>query len=183
VKGIQANADDESATASPARTAGDDSHARLTPFQQESVSFFVHVASAVSMPKSIGEIYGLLFSTRAPLSLDDIVERLRMSRGSASEGTRWLRKIGAVQLVCRPGWRKDHFTAETGLRKLASGILREQIAPHVENGNTRLQVLGAAIDPKGEDRDFESGRVSQLSSWYRFARRALPIVKALAGKF
>jgi len=147
------------------------------------VSFFTHVASTFSMPKSIGEIYGLLFSTKAPLSLDDIIERLQISRGSASEGTRWLRKVGAVQLVCRPGWRKDHFTAETALRKLASGFLREQIDPHVENGTSRLGVLSAAIDPKGEDRDFESGRVNQLNSWYRFVRRALPVVKALAAKF
>jgi len=183
VKGIQAHTAGESAVSSLARKTGDSSHVRLTPFQEESVSFFVHVASVVSMPKSIGEIYGLLFSTREPLSLDDIIERLRMSRGSASEGTRWLRKVGAVQLVCRPGWRKDHFTAEIGLRKLASGFLRAQIQPHVENGSNRLKVLGAAIDPRSEDRDFESGRVSQLGSWYRFARRALPIVKALAGKF
>ena len=44
----------------------------LTAFQLESVALFIHVFGALSLPRSIGEIYGLLFSTQDPLSLDDV---------------------------------------------------------------------------------------------------------------
>jgi len=168
---------------SPKATQPPKGFSGLRPFQAESVAFFVHVASTISMPKSLGEIYGLLFSTKEPLSLDDIIERLQISRGSASEGTRWLRDIGAVQLVVQPGVRKDHFTAEVSLRRLAAGILRNQIEPHVESGKARLQNLRDVIGSDDENRDFEVGRVNQINNWYTFLKRALPAVKALAARF
>ncbi len=97
----------------------------LSAFQVESVALFIHVFGALSLPRSIGEIYGLLFSTPEPLSLDDVQLRLQLSRGSASEGLRWLRSLGAVNQVYLAGIRKEHFTAETSLRKLASGPPRQ----------------------------------------------------------
>lgn len=155
----------------------------LTPFQLESVSLFVHAFSALSLPRSIGEIYGLLFSTEAPLSLDDITERLQLSRGSVNEGLRWLRTLGAVNLVYRPGVRKEHFTAETSLRKLAAGYLRDQIDPHLENGGARLQALENCIDGRSRTAAFEKSRFGQVKSWYGFFAKILPVIKTLAAKF
>ena len=68
----------------------------LSPFQLESVSLFISIFGVLSLPRSVGEIYGLLFSTQEPLSLDDVQNRLQLSRGSASEGLRWLRSLGAI---------------------------------------------------------------------------------------
>jgi DNA-binding transcriptional regulator GbsR (MarR family) len=157
--------------------------APLSAFQLESVALFIHVFGALSLPRSIGEIYGLLFSTPEPLSLDDVQMRLQLSRGSASEGLRWLRSLGAVNQVYLPGIRKEHFTAETSLRKLASGYLRDRIDPHLENGPNRLSVLESSIDPASPAAQFEKSRVGQIAGWYKFFGRVLPIVKALAGKF
>jgi HTH-type transcriptional regulator, glycine betaine synthesis regulator len=155
----------------------------LTPFQLEAVSLFVHAFSALSLPRSIGEIYGLLFSTEEPLSLDDVVEKLQLSRGSVNEGLRWLRTLGAVSLVYRPGVRKEHFTAETSLRKLASGYLRERIDPHLENGGARLEALEASIDGQSSTAAFEKSRLGQVKSWYGFFGKILPVIKTLAAKF
>jgi hypothetical protein len=155
----------------------------LTAFQLESVSLFIHVFGALSLPRSIGEIYGLLFSTQEPLSLDDVQARLQLSRGSACEGLRWLRSLGAVNQVYLAGVRKEHFTAETSLRKLASGYLRDSIDPHLENGPNRLSGLESSIDPASPSAPFEKSRVGQIAGWYKFFAKALPLIKALAGKF
>jgi DNA-binding transcriptional regulator GbsR (MarR family) len=155
----------------------------LSAFQLESVSLFIHVFGALSLPRSIGEIYGLLFSTPEPLSLDDVQLRLQLSRGSASEGLRWLRSLGAVNQVYLAGIRKEHFTAETSLRKLASGYLRDRIDPHLENGPNRLSVLESRIDPASPTAHFEKSRLGQIAGWYKFFGKVLPLVKALAGKF
>ena len=88
-------------------------------FQRRSISLFVNAASALSLPKSVGEIFGLYYSTEEPLSLNEVTAYLGISRGSASEGIRWLRGMGALKPVVRPGMRREHFTAETSLRKLA----------------------------------------------------------------
>ena len=155
----------------------------LSAFQLESVSLFIHVFGALSLPRSIGEIYGLLFSTPEPLSLDDVQLRLQLSRGSASEGLRWLRSLGAVNQVYLAGIRKEHFTAETSLRKLASGYLRDRIDPHLENGSNRLSILESSIDPASPTAHFEKSRLGQIAGWYKFFGKVLPLVKALAGKF
>ena len=157
--------------------------APLSAFQLESVTLFISVFGVLSLPRSIGEIYGLLFSTQEPLSLDDVQNRLQLSRGSASEGLRWLRSLGAVNQVYLPGVRKEHFTAETSLRKLASGYLRDCIHPHLENGPTRLSLLECSIDPASPSAHFEKSRAGQIAGWYKFFSKVLPLIKALAGKF
>ena len=53
----------------------------------------------LGLPKSIGEIYGLLYVTQEALSLDDLVSRLGISKGSTSQGLKMLRKLGAVREV------------------------------------------------------------------------------------
>ena len=155
----------------------------LSAFQVESVALFIHVFGALSLPRSIGEIYGLLFSTPEPLSLDDVQLRLQLSRGSASEGLRWLRSLGAVNQVYLAGIRKEHFTAETSLRKLASGYLRDRIDPHLENGPSRLRILESSIDPASPTAHFQKSRVGQIAGWYKFFAKVLPLIKTLAGKF
>ena len=157
--------------------------APLSAFQLESVTLFISVFGVLSLPRSIGEIYGLLFSTQEPLSLDDVQNRLQLSRGSASEGLRWLRSLGAVNQVYLPGVRKEHFTAETSLRKLASGYLRDCIHPHLENGPTRLCLLESSIDLASPSAHFEKSRAGQIAGWYKFFSKVLPLIKALAGKF
>ena len=157
--------------------------APLSAFQLQSVALFIHVFGALSLPRSIGEIYGLLFSTPEPLSLDDVQLRLQLSRGSASEGLRWLRSLGAVNQVYLAGIRKEHFTAETSLRKLASGYLRDRIDPHLENGPNRLSVLESSIDSTSPTAHFEKSRLGQIAGWYKFFGKALPLIKVLAGKF
>ena len=155
----------------------------LSTFQLECVALFIHVFGALSLPRSIGEIYGLLFSTQEPLSLDDVQARLQLSRGSASEGLRWLRSLGAVNQVYLAGIRKEHFTAETSLRKLASGYLRDRIDPNLENGPNRLRVLESSIDSTSPSAHFEKSRAGQIAGWYKFFGKVLPLVKAVAGKF
>ena len=47
------------------------------------------------------------------------MELLKISKGSASQGLRALRQLGAVSSVFEPGDRKERFVAEIRLRKLS----------------------------------------------------------------
>lgn len=155
----------------------------LTPFQRESIDLFVGAFAVLSLPRSLGEIYGLLYSTEEPLAFDDLVTRLDLSKGSVSEGLRLLRSLGAVNLVPIEGSRKDHFTAETSLRRLAGGYLRHRIEPYLRGGESRIESLLKVGATDSERNDFQQKRLSQLLSWHRFLSRILPVFKTLAGKF
>src|SRR6478752_4505902 len=82
------------------------------------IDFFVSAVRVLGLPKSIGEIYGLLFVAPDALPLDTLCQRLNMSKGSTSQGLKVLRTFGAVKVVYQPGDRRDHFTAEVDLQRL-----------------------------------------------------------------
>jgi len=68
-------------------------------FQSECIELFAEVVYALGLPRSIGQIYGLLYASPVPLSFSDIVERLEISKGSASQGLQLLRSLGAINLA------------------------------------------------------------------------------------
>ena len=68
-------------------------------FETECATFFSEVVQVFGVPKSVGQIYGLLFASPEPLSFSDIVERLDISKGSASQGLQLLRSLGAINVA------------------------------------------------------------------------------------
>lgn len=93
------------------------SRAHLSELEINSIELFVAVAHFFNFSKSIGEIYGLLFISPAPISVEEIRFKLRMSSGSASQGLSLLRRVHAVRIAYLPGDRRDYYVAETGLEK------------------------------------------------------------------
>lgn len=147
------------------------------PAEREVLEFFTHIGRYLSLPRSVGEIYGLLFAKGERLTLDDLVQQLGISKGSASQGLRMLRGVGAVRVSHIPGDRKDYFEAETELPTLIRGFLRDRLAIKMEHADERLGRLQAVVDdPANEAPDGLSGRVERLQSWHNKARRLVPLV-------
>src|SRR5438876_12324214 len=83
----------------------------LNPLETEIIDLFVQVSRLLGQPRSLAEIYGLLFISARPLAMDDLIERLHMSKGSASQGLKFLRSVGAVKMVYMPADRRVHYEA------------------------------------------------------------------------
>lgn len=154
----------------------------LTPLEKEIIGFFVHLARLLDLPKSIAEIYGVLYVSATPLSMEDIMKRLALSKGSASQGLNFLRNLGAILPIDIPNSRREHFVAETELRKLVSGFLKERLVPHLEDGQKKLERvehLLATASP--EQRNFLGQRIEKLRQWEKRGSRFLPLVAKLMG--
>jgi DNA-binding transcriptional regulator GbsR (MarR family) len=157
--------------------------ARLSPLETEIIDFFVQLSRLLGQPRSLGEIYGLLFISARPLAMDDLIERLQLSKGSASQGLKFLRNIGAVRMVYVAGERRVHYEAVAELRNLATRFLRDQIVPHLDNGQARLERIAEMVKQlPPEERGRINGRVKMLQSWGRNGRRFLPLVVKILGK-
>jgi DNA-binding transcriptional regulator GbsR (MarR family) len=150
---------------------------KLTQLEADMIDIFVRIARLFGVSKSVGEIYGLLFISTSPVPLDYIRTKLNLSSGSASQGLRLLRTLGAVHATYVPGDRRDHFLAETGLRKITTGFLREKVVPDLMVHEEQLQRLTGLLDdlPSGSRPHIEA-RIQLLQSWRRQARAVLPIV-------
>jgi len=65
----------------------------------------------------------MLFLSEKPLCLDDMVERLKISKGNASLNIRKLESFGVAKRVWVKGDRKDFYQAELDLEKIIKGEL------------------------------------------------------------
>ena len=78
--------------------------------------------------KVIGQIYGALLLSDRPLCLDDLVERLDISKANASMNMHSLDTLGMVRQVWVRGTsgRRKFYEAETDFYKSIRGILKER---------------------------------------------------------
>lgn len=164
----------------------DGSPQELNPLERQVVEFFVDGVRVLGLPRSIGEIYGLLFISREALSLDDLVRRLGISKGSASQGLRMLRSLGAVREADANGngERRTYFEPAVELKRLVGGFIREQIRPHLDSGKSKIGRLAETAsqveDP--DHRQFLCDRVERLDQWMRSGGRVLPVLQKILGQ-
>lgn len=157
-----------------------ESEAPLSDIERELIAFFVNAAQAVGLPKSVGEIYGLFFSSEHPLTLDQVVEQLQVSKGSASQGIRFLKSINALNPAYLPGERRDHYTAETSLRRIADGFIRQRIRPELKDGAARLKEIARQSDAAPSE--IVNERIETITSWTKKADLLFPFVSKFLGK-
>ena len=156
----------------------------LDSWENAVIDLFLNAANSFGLPKSYGQIYGLLFCRDQPLAMDEVMKLLQISKGSASQGLRALRQLGAVSRIFEPGDRKERFVAEIRLRKLVGGFLREQADPHLDKGVGRLKQIEALLGNLDDSDSLQRGlrRHGILSGWHRQMSRLLPWVKMIVGK-
>jgi HTH-type transcriptional regulator, glycine betaine synthesis regulator len=156
----------------------------LDPMERQVVDIFVDGVRVLGLPRSIGEIYGLLFISQTALSLDDFVQRLQISKGSASQGLRMLKELGAVRETPGGAERRTYYEPAIELKRLVGGFIREQVRPHLESGETKISHLAEKArqidDP--ERKKFLSERIERLETWMRSGGRVLPILQKLLGQ-
>ena len=157
---------------------------KLEEWELAVVDLFLNAASSFGLPKSYGQIYGLLFCRDQSLAMDEVMKLLQISKGSASQGLRALRQLGAVSSVFEPGDRKERFVAEIRLRKLVGGFLREQADPHLDKGVGRLKQIEALLENLEGAESLQRGirKHEILSGWHRQMSRLLPWLKMIVGK-
>ena len=76
--------------------------------------------------KAMAQIQALLFISTKPLSMEDIMEELKISRGNTSMNLRQLMDWGIVTKVLVSGERKEFFTTEKDVQELARTVAKER---------------------------------------------------------
>ena len=104
------------------------------------------LSQLIGLPRSTGQIYGLLYLSPKPLSLDDIVELLGISKASASTGTRQLTSLRAIRQIWVLGERRDHFQAEPDVAALLRIGYSEFLKPRLNSCHNRLERLTASLE-------------------------------------
>ena len=153
----------------------------LSDLEIESIEMFINFLRLLGWPKSVGEIYGLLFVSAQPLAMDDIMARTGMSLGAASQGLKLLREFGAVRTVYIPGARKDHYLASGELSRFATSYIEEELLPRMRTAQERIKRMERMMQSLPEyDRQLPAERIDRLKYWLFKGHKVVPwLVKFL----
>lgn len=98
----------------------------LKEAKEKFISTWGTLGSLWGINKAMAQIHALLFVAPQPLSMEDIMEALEISRGNASMNLRGLMDWGIVYKVNVPGERKEFFASEKDVTELSRQIAKER---------------------------------------------------------
>ena len=104
----------------------DDAAGTLREARQEFVSQWGAIGSAWGINRTMAQIHALLITSPEPLTTDEVMEELRISRGNANTNLRDLVGWGLIRSLLRPGERKEYLVAEKDVWKMFCIIARER---------------------------------------------------------
>jgi DNA-binding transcriptional regulator GbsR (MarR family) len=81
----------------------------LNRVEEDFIGLWRSMSSLWGISPTMAEIHGLLFISGAALSMDDIMSRLRISRGNVSMNLSKLAEWGLVRRVHKRGDRRDYY--------------------------------------------------------------------------
>jgi len=100
--------------------------------------------------RTMAQIHALLLISPDPLSQDEMMEVLNISRGNVNMNIRDLISWGLAERVILPGERKEFFTAEKDIWKVIKQIVKERKKRELE---PMLQLMDKLEQTEGDKRD------------------------------
>jgi len=126
----------------------------------------------------MGKMYGALLLHPAPMSLDDLMNHLDISKASVSMNMRTLENLGIVREVWVRGDRRKYYEAEPNFWKILTNVLGSRELREVNEALNVLETSMAKVREAGPDMapedkelaEFYAERIDQLKSFFRFAK-------------
>lgn len=104
---------------------------KLEMAQDKFVESIGKLAGSFGINNFIAQLYAVLYLSDKPMSLDELVERLKASKGNISLNIRELENWGAVRSVWVKGSRKDYYEADPDIRKVVANKLRASLEKRI----------------------------------------------------
>ncbi|MDZ4769696.1 MAG: hypothetical protein SGJ24_11255 [Chloroflexota bacterium] len=116
----------------------------LESVHDDMLSGLGQLASYFGFGKVMGQMFGALLMSARPLSLDDLVERLGISKANVSVNMRTLENLGMARevYVKGAGGRRKYYVAEGDFWQIVSNILQGREMRDVDRA---LMVMDANI--------------------------------------
>ena len=154
--------------------------------RQEMIEFMGRLAQILSLPRSTGQIYGLLYFSLSPLSLMDICGAVGISKASTSTGTRQLASWGAIRKVWVPGERRDFFEAVEDFSQLLDGSYKTIIKPRIGSSKKRLKQIEVSLNSDlktnfltKKEYKFMNFRLNKIINLHNKMTKFLPVLEKL----
>jgi DNA-binding transcriptional regulator GbsR (MarR family) len=119
----------------------------LQHYKDEFIAEWGALGPAWGMTRTVARTHALLMISDDPLTTDEIMEALSISRGGAHGALKELAAMGITQRGIRKGERKETFVGEKDPWKVFCAIMRERKRREVE---PVLAILDRCLDPSNK---------------------------------
>jgi DNA-binding transcriptional regulator GbsR (MarR family) len=130
----------------------------LNPIARKFVLHWGELGTRWGINRTMAQIHALLLSTGQPHSMDEIIDRLGISRGNASMSLRDLMDWGVVQRFRRPGDRKDIYECDADPWQVFARIVRERKRRELDPTREALREILARVPEDATSDGAESFR-------------------------
>ena len=113
------------------------------------------------LPRIAGRLIGFLMLNEGPFTLDDIADRLQISKTSASTNTRLLERLGIIEHVTRPGDRRDFY-------ELAADHAERMFAMAQRRMLRFYSLICDAVEALPDTNESRRARLSEMQRFYEF---------------
>ncbi|MDD4910397.1 MAG: winged helix-turn-helix transcriptional regulator [Candidatus Omnitrophica bacterium] len=135
---------------------------KLTQAQNVFMNKINQICSKFGLNNIMAQLYALLYLNGRVMSLDEMAEALKISKGSVSVNIRALERYGAVKRVWMRGSRKDYYEAESDIYK----VIMERVRSLVQGRLSEVEDMIGSADsvfesagPDGNNGDEESAKI------------------------
>jgi DNA-binding transcriptional regulator GbsR (MarR family) len=127
--------------------------------------------------RTMAQVHALLLVSSKALSTDEIMEELSISRGNANMNIRELIDWGLVDKVIVPGDRKEYFSAEKDIWKVATKIMYQRKKRELDPMIKTLERIGNVEgDKRNADVKAFTETVNNIQNFASQAEKTLDVV-------
>ncbi len=132
---------------------------KLTEAKQQFISSWGAFGTQWGINRTMAQIHALLLVSTDPITQDDLMEELSISRGNVNMNIRELIGWGLVDRVIISGERKEYFTAEKDIWKVATQIIKERKKRELD---PMIKLLSQLENIDGDKKDKEIQQFTQV---------------------
>lgn len=123
---------------------------KLAEAKSQFIQAWGTLGSKWGINRTMAQLHALLFVSAEPMSTEEIMDELNISRGNVNMNIRELMNWGLVEKMHKPGDRKEYFWAEKDIWKVAKQVAKERKKRELE---PIIKVLEQVSEVEGDKKD------------------------------
>lgn len=123
---------------------------KLTDAKNQFIQAWGTLGSKWGINRTMAQLHALLMVSPDPLSAEDMMHELNISRGNVNMNIRDLMDWGLVEKIHKPGDRKEYFWAEKDVWRVTRQVAKERKKRELE---PIIKVLEQISDVEGDKKD------------------------------
>lgn len=157
----------------------------------QTISRFIQVIAKnmelYGITHSVGRLYGVLYFSDEPMTLDDMTEALKMSKTSMSTGVRTLKQRRMVESTFRKGVRKDLYESEEDWFKSFTALFGDRwrylTETNIDEATDAIEQLEHLLDRTQDERlqakiKADLKRLQDAQSYYKWLIKFIKTVES-----